>query len=288
MRYVLTVMLTIVVAGCSGKQATEDRPPGDGEYADAMQKEHGSETPTASGAGGQAEGEFEVKGRLVEYGSVDGKAVSGYIAGPVSEEPPKAGLILIHEWWGLNDNIKEMARKFASHGYIVLAVDMYGGEFASKPEDAKALMMEAMEKPELGVENLKAARMALATEGAEKIGVLGWCFGGGWALRAGITQADELDAVVMYYGRVLTEPSEIKPLTAPLLGIFAAKDQGIPVDQVKLFDAALESAGEDAEIHIYDGVDHAFANPSGERYNAEAANDAWAKVIAFLAEHLQS
>lgn len=284
-RILLTIALMWLVA-CSGKQTPDDGAMSDSQYTEAMEKEHGADSTKPSGAEAQAMGEFKTSGKPIEYGTVDGKPVKGFIAGPTTGPPPTSAIIMIHEWWGLNSNVMEMATMFASHGYIVLAVDMYGGEFASQPEDAKRLMTAAMEKPELGVANLEAARAFLAAEGATKIGVLGWCFGGMWALEAGLAQGDDLDAIVLYYGRVKTTPEEVAALEAPLLGIFASEDQGIPVEQVKQFEAALQTAQKNATIHIYDGVDHAFANPSGDRYNEEAADDAWIKVLAFLDTHL--
>ncbi len=274
------VLALVVSCSNSAGQAKSDE-----KYAEAMQVEHADEVPAPSGAEAQALGSFQTTTKPVQYGTVDGAPVSGFLAEP-DGQTARGGVIMIHEWWGLNDNVREMATKLASHGYVVLAVDMYGGKFGSKPEEAKALMTAAMATPQNGVANLKAARAFLAAQGAPKVAVMGWCFGGGWSLEAALTQGADIAAVVMYYGRVKTTPEELAPLTAPLLGIFAAKDQGIPVDQVKLFEASLEAAGKEAQIHVYDGVDHAFANPSGDRYSKEAADDAWSKTLAFLEAHL--
>ena len=97
-----------------------------------------------------------------------------------------------------------------------------------------------------------------------------------------------MDATVIYDGRVVTEQEELEPLQMPILGFFGAEDQGIPVDSVRAFEEALDALGKDAAIHIYEGADHAFANPSGNNYQAEPANDAWEKTLAFFDEHLKS
>jgi carboxymethylenebutenolidase len=272
------LLVCFAVACSSSKKQQKSDTMNDSEYTEAMGKEHADDTPEPSPA---TEGKTPTGGEAVEYGTVDGKPVTGYVAMPQGEGP-HPGVILIHEWWGLNDNIRTMADKLAGEGYIALAVDMYGGESADTPDQAKALMQAAMKNPEAGVDNLKQARAFLASKGATKIGVVGWCFGGGWSLTAGVTQGDDLDAVVMYYGRPKTTKEELAGLTAPLLGHFGAEDQGIPVEGVKKMQKALEAAGKDATIHVYEGVGHAFANPSGQNYSKEAAEKAWERTLAFF------
>ena len=151
-----------------------------------------------------------------------------------------------------------------------------------------ALMRAAQENAERLRENLRQARAWLGEElGVDKVGVIGWCFGGGWSLQTALMLGDEIDATIIYYGRLVTEPEALEPLTSPVLGIFGAEDQGIPIDSVRAFEAALGDLGKPAAIHVYEGADHAFANPSGTRYNAEAAEDAWMKTVSFLAGNLK-
>jgi carboxymethylenebutenolidase len=196
-------------------------------------------------------------------------------------------VILIHEWWGLNDNIETMARRFAEQGYVALAVDLYGGEVADDPERARELTQSVEEGPAL--DNLRQARRYLAEEQrSPRVGVVGWCFGGAWSLQTALAEPDQLDAAVVYYGRLVTERDRLSELDTPLLGIFGGEDSSIPVDDVRRFESTLEELGKDAEIHLYEGAGHAFANPSGERYVPEAAEDAWEKTLVFLAEHLKS
>jgi carboxymethylenebutenolidase len=253
---------------------------------EAMAAEHAGDAPAPSPAA-LAEPRGPVETSAPVYATLDGEPVTGFLARPQGAAGPLPGVLLIHEWWGLNDNLRAIARQLAGEGYLALAVDLYGGRSATTPEAARALMQASMQSPERGAENLRAARAFLAGQGATRIGVVGWCFGGGWALQAGLRLGDELDAVVMYYGRVETDPAALARLRAPLLGLFAGRDTGIPVDAVRAFERALAEAGRPAEIRIYEGADHAFANPSGGRYDEAAARDAWARTLAFLAKHLR-
>lgn len=210
-----------------------------------------------------------------------------YLSLPEGAEAPMSAVVVIHEWWGLNDHIKHYADRLAAEGYAALAVDLYGGKSATTPDEAMAMMQKvdaaAAEK------TLAAAAQFLADDArikADKRGVIGWCFGGAWSLQAGL-KIEGLDAVVMYYGRVVTDPEKLTGLDAPLLGIFANQDDHIPPAQVKQFEEALAAAGKPAQIERYD-AHHAFANPSSDRYDAEAAADAWQKARGFLARHLTS
>jgi carboxymethylenebutenolidase len=149
-------------------------------------------------------------------------------------------------------------------------------------------MRAAMENVEAVRENLNQAYAYLESEhDAPKIGTIGWCFGGGWSLNTALMLPSEVDATVIYYGRLVTDPEQLKTLEMPILGIFGAEDQGIPLDMVKEFESALQTLNKDAGIHIYEGADHAFANPSGTHYNAEAAADAWGKTLAFFEANLK-
>lgn len=201
-----------------------------------------------------------------------------YATGP--EDSTKA-LLVIHEWWGLNAHIKGTADHFGKLGYRVLAVDLYG-EVAKTPEQARTLMA-AVKAPE-ATAKLDAALLSLSRKG-RKIGTLGWCFGGAWSLRASLSKPELVAATCIYYGQLITEAAQLKTLNGPVLGIFAKDDPGIPPTKVAEFEAALKTAGVKAAIHSYDAR-HAFANPSGDRFQREAARDAWAKTLAFFKENL--
>jgi carboxymethylenebutenolidase len=253
--------------------------------ADAMAAEHQGDRPVASAAA-QAEPRAPVETAEVDYGSVAGKTLHGFLARPKGAGPGP-GIVVIHEWWGLNDNIRSMAKQLAGEGYTALAVDLYGGQVASDPQAAMALMQSADGRRGELLDNLRAAhRFLAARQHVTRSGVIGWCFGGGWALQDALAQGKGLDAAVMYYGRVETDPAALAPLGAPLLGLFAGRDRSIPPDQVQRFQQALAKLGKPAEIHVYDEADHAFANPSGTRYDPGAAHDAWQRTLAFLGRTL--
>jgi len=258
--------------------AVSDAAPTDKDYTEAMSREHAGDSPVAGAAGGAAV--RGVSGERVEY---DG--FKGYMARPAG--PPRAALVVIHEWWGLNDHIREMSNRLAAEGYLALAVDMYDGESAETPEQARALMSATMRDKDRVDAHLRAAFQHLEDEeGMTRIGSLGWCFGGALSLRTALLLPEQLDAAVIYYGRLVTDPAELAPLRMPILGIFGGQDQGIPVASVREFETALEALGNTVEIVVYEEAGHAFANPSGTRYQPEAAADAWRRTTEFLAEHL--
>jgi carboxymethylenebutenolidase len=256
-------------------------------YLERMAGEHAADAPVASGAA-EPEPSIPIVTETVTYATVDGKPVQGYLARPKLSAGPLPGLIVIHEWWGLNDNIRKMTARLAGEGYAALAVDLYEGEVADEPDRARQLARASMSRVPALQDNLRQARDYLGSRvEAPRVGTIGWCFGGGWSLNAAEILGDRVDATVIYYGRLTSDPERLERLQAPILGIFGAEDRGIPVESVREFEAALRELGKPAAIHVYEGADHAFANPSGTRYDAEAAADAWEKTKAFLREHLR-
>ena len=216
----------------------------------------------------------------------DGTEVRGLAAHPEGEGP-WPGVVVIHEWWGLNDNVRAMARRFAGEGYLALAVDLYEGEVADDRDGASKLARAARDRPSRIEENLGQAIDWLEGRGAGKIGAVGWCFGGGGSLATALAYPEAIDATVIDYGRLVTDPEALAAISAPVLGIFGELDNGIPVGTVREFEAVLADLGKEASIHIYPGADHAFANPSGSRYQPEAAEDAWNRTTEFLGRHLR-
>lgn len=270
----LPCTLVALLAACG--PATED------DHLARMAHEHRDDSPETGAADRETPSS---QGAEVVYASLDGTEITGYLARP--GEPGGSAVLVIHEWWGLNDNIRAMARRLADEGHLALAVDLYEGEVAEDRDTARALATRARDQTERGAENMGQALAWLRDElGAEKVGVIGWCFGGGWSLATALAEPEGIDATVIYYGRLVTDEEELAPLASPVLGIFGALDGGIPVETVREFEAALETLGKEASIHVYEGADHAFANPTGTRYQAAAAEDAWDKTVAFLARHL--
>jgi carboxymethylenebutenolidase len=206
-----------------------------------------------------------------------GRSISAALALP--ESKPAAAVMLVHEWWGLNDQIKSVASELAKQGYLGLAIDLYNGKVATKPEEAEPLMKavvpaEASETMATWVDWLKKH-----PDCNGKIASIGWCFGGGMALQAALDRP--LEAAVVYYGYVQRSADELKSLRGPVLGQFANQDQWITPKMVDGFEAAMRQAGKVLELHRYD-ANHAFANPTGDHYDAADARLAWDRTVAFL------
>lgn len=280
----LSVLLGLAACQPGGEPGEAD--PAARENVDAMSREHADDTG-APGPGASIEPERAVVAETLPYAEVEDGLVYGHFVFPSDMVEPLPALIVIHEWWGLNEGVRALADRLAGEGYIVLAVDLFGGRTAQYPSDARALMLDVVENPAPANENLRQAYQFLEqTAGAPRIGVLGWCFGGGWALNAAMLMPEELDAAVMYYGQVTADQEKLAPVDMPILGLFAEDDRGIPVDSVREFEDALEALDKNHEIVVYENVGHAFANPSGNNYDAEAAEKAWAKTLSFLDKHL--
>ncbi|MFG0317409.1 MAG: dienelactone hydrolase family protein [Planctomycetota bacterium JB042] len=219
----------------------------------------------------------------VELELADG--TPAYLSLPEDAEGPLSGVIVLHEWWGLNRHIRHWTDRLAADGHAALAIDLYRGEVAETRDDAMELMRGVDE--DAALKSLKTAHAFLVEDErvkATRTATVGWCFGGGWSLKAART-IEELDAAVIYYGRLTTDPEELRPIRAELLGVFGNQDRGIPPETVDAFEAALKEADVEARILRYD-ANHAFANPSSARYDEESAAAAWKEVRAFLKQAL--
>jgi len=285
----ITLVFGAALYGCnSGDSATDKAAEAEAARAnvEAMSREHADDTPEASPAAEIAPAREVVSERL-PYAEINDELVYGYFVAPADMIEPLPAVIMIHEWWGLNDNIRAMADRLAAEGYVVLAVDMYGGRVATSPEAARQLMLSVVEDPEAANENILSAHEFLTVAvNAPSVASLGWCFGGGWSLNAAMLLSDHLEAAVIYYGQVTADQDRLQVITAPILGLFAAEDTGIPLASVEAFVEAMEDLGLEHEVEIYLGVGHAFANPTGSNYNEQAATDAWARTLDFLQRHL--
>jgi carboxymethylenebutenolidase len=279
--------LPLALLACGGSDdASKSRSAAARDNLDAMSREHANDRGTPSDAAGGALDRSVVAERL-PYAEVNDELVYGHFVFPVDMVEPLPAVIVIHEWWGLNDGVRAMADRIAAEGYIVLAVDLFGGESTESPARARELMLPVVENPEPAKENIRQAYAFVRdTAGAPAVASLGWCFGGGWSLNAALLFPTDLDAAVIYYGQVTDDAEQLQTLEVPILGIFAAEDRGVAVETVTRFEKALKELRKDFEIRIYPGVGHAFANPSGRTYNAAAAEDAWNLTTDFLKRHL--
>ncbi len=218
---------------------------------------------------------------------IDLAGTRAYLSLPSNAKAPLPALVVIHEWWGLNDHVKHWADRLAGEGYASLAVDLYGGVVATNPDDALKAMKAVDQERATGI--LLAAHEFLARDArvnAPRRGSIGWCFGGRQSLELALA-APDLDAAVMYYGFPITDPVKLETLRADLLGIFAKRDGSIPPSAVAEFDAVLNKLSKKHEFHSFD-AEHAFANPSNAVYDEKSAAAAWEIVREFLAKRLKT
>src|SRR5437868_4722323 len=221
--------------------------------------------------------------RNVSYKSGN-EAVHAALYTPAGTGPFPA-LVVIHEWDGLNDWVKEQAQKLADQGYVALAVDLYRGKVAKTPEEAHELMRGLPQ--DRGLRDLRAEVEYLGSQknvNAKKIGAIGWCMGGGWALNLAEHEAT-LAAAVVNYGNLSSDDESLKPINAAILGSFGAQDRGIPPQDVKKFEQQMKALGKRVEVKIYADAGHRFENETHtDTYRAQDAEDAWRRTVAFLQE----
>jgi carboxymethylenebutenolidase len=211
---------------------------------------------------------------------------NGWLGVPSSPGKHPA-LLVIQEWWGLTDWIKQDVARFAGNGYVALAVDLYRGKVGSDPSEAHELMRGLTDERAMG--DMKAGFEWLAARpdvDSQRIGIIGWCMGGGYALSFAVAEP-RLKAAAINYGKLVSDPAKIEAIHAAVLGNFAGLDRGIDPKDVQAFADALKTHQKDADIKVYDGARHAFMNPnSKEGYNEPAARDAWARIDSFFSKKL--
>jgi carboxymethylenebutenolidase len=260
----------------------------------------GGETESGAGAGAQvaapaapssqnvpaptaAEPQVELLEQNLAYGEARRSNLIGYLAMPADALEPLPGLIVIHEQWGLDDDVRAMTRRLAAQGFIALAVDLYGGAVPATAEDAQRLAAAAIAEPDVTLANLRQAYEYLKKFAfAPAVGAIGWSSGGAWALRTALAMPDDIDALVMYYGQVVTDGGQLETLDMPILGWFAARDESISRQDVQLFRSRLLELGKEVDVQILPNVGHEFANPNDGAYDAKAAETAWQRTIEFL------
>ena len=214
-------------------------------------------------------------------------SVTGYLARPDDNNVLRPAIVMIHEWWGLNDHIKENARRYAEQGFVTLAVDLYHGKVATKPEGARVLAGGVRDNPAMAMENLMHAVRFLKSRtnvNPQRVASIGWCFGGGWSYQMAKNDLG-VKATVIYYG-FFNPKDDLSKMRATIIGHFAEKDRGIKVDNVRELQVKLKTLKGDHEIYIYPNTSHAFANPTRDIYDREATELAWRRTLAFLDKHL--
>ena len=249
-----------------------------GEFA-----EHKYDTPVST-EGAMRAPAAKVESTEVMYGRSGDQIHRGYLSRPVATEA-KSALIVIHEWWGLNEDIHAMTEQLAALGYTALAVDLYDGKSATQVRAAYELSTNLSSNEERGLANLKAAYDYLEAEmGATKIGVIGWCLGGKWSLKTALMLPEDIDATVIYYGSLTDDKDKLATLDMPIIGFVGTKDR--LHKEFIVFDENMKELGKDSSVYIYEGAKHAFANASGTVYEPVAAEDSWSKTTKFLKKYL--
>ena len=222
-------------------------------------------------------------GEAVAYFAGD-EAAQGYLAVPEGEGPFPA-VILIHEWNGLVDRVRQMADAMAAEGYVALAADLYSGRTGSNRDENVALMQEAQGDLDRTIANLDAAARFLRSRDdvTGRVASMGWCFGGGIALSYALG-GEEHEGTAIFYGSLVTDPEVLASVRHEVYGTFAEMDGGIPPDNVNQFVEALRSAGVENDVHVYDAVNHGFwlrVDENPELREAPAL-DAWRRLRAYL------
>ena len=224
--------------------------------------------------------------RAVSYKSGD-ETVNALLYTPAGKGPFPA-IVVIHEWWGLNDWVKEEASKLADQGYAALAIDLYRGKVATTPDEAHEIMRGLPQ--DRAIRDLLAATTYLRAQkniDPKRVGSIGWCMGGGYSLDLALNDP-KLKATVVNYGHLATDDASLKKINAAILGIFGGQDKGIPVADVNKFESQLKALGKTVEIHIFPDAGHAFENPNNKQgYRAEDAAQAWKLTVDFLAKNLK-
>lgn len=283
----LVVILLLALLFWPDGPAPENQAASQGEdYADTLAEQHAEDEPVASEAAAEAPA-VEISSETISYGAVNGQAFEGYLAQPAEAVGPLPAVLMYHEWWGLNDNIRSMADQLAAHGYLVLALDLFDGEVYERPEQARAAVAAALQDKARLAANIYAAHDFVKARQAPHVAALGWCFGGAMAFQNALLTPHGLDAAVIYYGQVGGSAEQLKPVDFPILAFFGGKDDSIPLAAVRRFEATMTELGKPLEVHVYEDAGHAFANPSGKNYRREDAAAAWAHTLDFLAQHLK-
>ena len=278
MKNKIILSLTAIFLMLTFNQSVKSDHHGLGEFED-----HKHDSPVTTKAAMRAP-ESDTRSSEVIYGQTGEQQHKGYLSQPENKKV-KSGLIVIHEWWGLNEDIHLMADQLAGLGYHSLAVDLYDGKSADGVREAFQLSTGLSKNEDAALANLKEAYDYLTEElGVEKVGIIGWCLGGKWSLRGSLMLPTEIDATVIYYGSLIDDREKLATLEMPIIGFIGTKDR--LHKQFIQFDEDLKALNKDYSVHVYEGAKHAFANASGMAYEAEAAEDSWEKTVAFLAKHL--
>jgi len=291
-RSLLGIAVCLCTAACGPSPADDVQPPANpAAIAAPVAAEPDDVAPDGQPAAADISGANVLVDLLeqdIPYGEGPNGNLVGFLAVPADAAEPLPGVIVLHEWWGLTPEIRDAARRIARAGYIVLAMDLYGGRTADDVAGAQELLRELVGQPDSVRDNVRQAyeyveRYALAP----RIGVVGWDLGGRWALQASLMYPQDIDAVAVIYGAIETDETLLSTLRMPVLGLFAENDASIPLEDVRGFRATLIRLGTGGEVRIYSGAEHGFFFPSSGNYSPLMADDAWTRLLRYLAAALQ-
>lgn len=263
------------LASCERRESAPGEPPP--PEARVEEKAPPVEPPSA---------ERPVDAETLPYADVNEKLVYGYFAFPSDMVEPLPAMLLVHDWWGLDDDIRTAANRLAAAGYIVLAVDLYAGETETEAAAAREKTIAVVESAADVEENIRQALDFVEVAGAPSVGIVGWGFGGGFALNAALAFPERIDATVIFYGQVPGSTDRLATLDAPVLGLYGAEDRTVSPESVQAFAAATNRLGKPAQIESYAGIGHGFADPKRRHYDAGAAARAWQRMLDFLTTYL--
>jgi carboxymethylenebutenolidase len=278
----------LTLAACGSTEPPAPAAAGPAASADRPVASAAPEPAAASAAEAERPPAVDVAEQDLAYGEGDHDNLLGFLALPREAAEPLPGLILIHEEWGLDEEVKDVARRLAAEGYIVLAVDLFAGEVTQEPAVARTLQARTARNPGDVRANLRQAYQYLDKYAlAPRIGCIGFGPGGRWSLECAALMPGELDAVVTTDGPVPDDIDGLAKLEVPLLGLFAALDPYSPFGKAQALRERLRELDKDARIIIYLKAGHAFTRRSARGYDAEAAADAWKSTMEFLEANLK-
>lgn len=282
-RTILTLVLALLLAGCGGDGDTTTD--GTSNATASRGRDAAPETLDDSAL----RDPVDVDAIEIPYGETEDALLRGYFVYPSAMVEPLPAVIVVHEWWGLNDAVREAATQIAEQGYMVLAVDLFQGQTASSTADASALARQLLETPGFAEQNLRAAHTFLTeAAGAPTVATLGWSLGGYWAVEATRFLPDQFAAAVVYYGQPDSDPDMVSAISAPVLGLYGGADRSIPAESVRAFRKQAQALDKSVEVIIFPKANHGFANPDDSRYDNRIAEQAWRRTAAFLDRYLRT
>ena len=270
------LILSLGIGACSSGDAPESAAVANGE----------THSPVADGTEDASSGvnaPLDVIAENLPYAEVGDELIYGYFAFPANMVEPLPAVLLVHDRWGLNDDVRNNVERLAAGGYIVLGVDLFSGEAADDLSSARQLEIAVVENREIAQENINQAIEFVKTSSSPpSVSIVGFGFGGGWALNSAIDQPEALGAAISYYGQVPTEDTQIQSLDVPYLGFFSESDNAVPIATAREFSEKASAMSKDVEIRTFADARRGFAEESAETFDANASNEAWSHMLEFL------